>query len=353
MTRPIVTLFYSYKREERYDCLKQLQELVDKLKSSFQFHHLSDINVVRLGGNYRNFVRPAMRRADIIFLLLTPHYMEDVKHCLWERQDAIELSRQGRAVVIPVLGRDFNAWQEDDDFKMISVLPRDGRFSLKSLRPEDEWKDFLEPLQTTLRELTGWRDLGGSSRVGNANGQRAADVRLHEIRRLLRPSRQKNPQLAKMKLLIDGLDDDNIAIRKEVTNGLREVFRGLAPKDLERTLENFQAFQGLIRFINTLGPEDRLPVKIAARKIQERELRDRERVFSEGLVEILCWEPTVEDVELLLELFGRATPEFQKDILRALPAGPQLPRLIEGLTRDIRCRDVQRVAMTRAGEAPK
>jgi hypothetical protein len=70
-------------------------------------------------------------------------------------------------------------------------------------------------------------------------------------------------------------------------------------------------------------------------------------------VEILCCDPTVDDVDLLEKIFSRATPELQKDILRALPADPELPERLQRLDQCIHSMDVRRVARTRSGERSK
>jgi len=71
---PSVKLFYSYRREEKEDCLKRLQELVDKLKDSFQFQHQIDESIAPPGTYFRDEILQAMRKSDIIFLLLTREY---------------------------------------------------------------------------------------------------------------------------------------------------------------------------------------------------------------------------------------------------------------------------------------
>lgn len=351
---PSVKLFYSYRREEKEDCLKRLQELVDKLKDSFQFQHQIDESIAPPGTYFRDEILQAMRKSDIIFLLLTREYMMS-EECQWELRDAIELSRRRRVVVIPVLGRDdFDTWQNHENLGRMTWLPKERRFSIKTLHQRVESEYFLVPLQKALRDLTQRLDIYGPSRPSITNEQRDADARLEKIRSLLRRSRLRKLQPAEISLLIDALDDENLAIRKEVTKGLGIVFQTLDQRELERTLESPRTGKGLIRFLGTpLQPEERLRVKIAVRKIQERKLQDRECLFSEGLVEILCCEPKEKDVELLEKVFVRATPEFQKDILRALPASPELPVLVERLLRDIRCMDVRRFAITRTGEAPE
>jgi len=56
---PSVKLFYSYRREEKEDCLKRLQELVDKLKDSFQFQHQIDESIAPPGTYFRDEILQA------------------------------------------------------------------------------------------------------------------------------------------------------------------------------------------------------------------------------------------------------------------------------------------------------
>src|SRR5258708_2391792 len=120
--RKEIKLFYCYAHEDK-TLRDELEIHLSSLKRQYRLNNWYDRQILP-GEDWEQAIDKNLTTADLILLLISPHFM-DSDYCYGkEMQRALERHQAGTCRVIPILLRPTYSWEEAP-FGFIQLLPTD------------------------------------------------------------------------------------------------------------------------------------------------------------------------------------------------------------------------------------
>lgn len=138
----IFEIFFSYAHEDE-ELMNEVRRQLIVYERNGQILKWHD-RMIPAGSGWRNQIDNRLKRADIILLFMSPHFIES-RYCYEvEGQAALEQQNTGKAKVIPIILRPC-AWEETP-FGEIQALPTDAK-------PISQWQNCDEASLMTARSI--------------------------------------------------------------------------------------------------------------------------------------------------------------------------------------------------------
>jgi TIR domain-containing protein len=152
--RPI-RLFYSYAhKDERFR--DELDEHLALLRRERLIEPWHD-RMIGAGDDWRQAIETELETADVILLLISPHFVNS-EFCWGEELDrAMARHDRGEARVIPVLLRPMDDGWKKASFGKLQGRPKDGRPILKWRLRDEAYSDVVEGVRKAVEELHALR----------------------------------------------------------------------------------------------------------------------------------------------------------------------------------------------------
>jgi tetratricopeptide (TPR) repeat protein len=151
-------IFYCYARED--DALrKELEIHLSGLKRTYHLKHWHD-SEINPGEQWEQTINEHLDTADLIFVLISPHFLAS-EYCYGkEMQRALERSKQGTCRIVPILLRP-TLW-EDIPFSKLQLLPTDTRAITSWPDRYEAFHDVVTGISKVLKTLLAkrWYDKG-------------------------------------------------------------------------------------------------------------------------------------------------------------------------------------------------
>ena len=142
-SRQGIKLFYCYAREDK-DLRDQFEIHLSGLKRYYRLANWHDREILP-GQDWEQALDEQLNSANVIFLLISPHFMAS-DYCYGkEMQRALERHAEGSCLVMPILLRPTH-W-EGTPFGPLQLLPTDAR-------PVTRWPDRDDAFQDVVKEVS-------------------------------------------------------------------------------------------------------------------------------------------------------------------------------------------------------
>jgi len=225
--RQEIKLFYCYAHEDKA-LRDELQVNLAGLRRQYQLTNWYDREILP-GEKWEETIDKHLSTADVILLLISPHFV-DSDYCYGkEMQRALARHHAGNCCVIPILLRP--TYWEETPFSTIQMLPTD-------TRPITSWPDRYEAFHDVAR--------GISTAIKALLTSRAHKTKEQWL--------NEGTALYNLKRYAEALAAFNHAIRLHPNYALAYFYKGTALNDLKRYAEALATFNHAIR----LDPNDTL-----------------------------------------------------------------------------------------------
>jgi len=142
-SRQEIKLFYCYAHEDK-TLRDELQVSLAGLRRQYQLANWYDREILP-GEKWEEAIDKHLSTADVILLLISPHFV-DSDYCYGkEMQQALERHHAGNCCVIPILLRP--TYWEETPFSTIQMLPTDAR-------PVTSWSDRYEAFHDVAKGIS-------------------------------------------------------------------------------------------------------------------------------------------------------------------------------------------------------
>ena len=140
-----LNIFIAYSRADISYC-EELRKHLKILELSGEVNEVWYDGLIEVGSDWSNSIKDAMKKADIILLLISSDFIASEFCYQVEMKKAIELHEQKATVVVPVILRDC-LWHKTP-FGYLQALPQDGK-PINSA----EWENRDQPYREILDRL--------------------------------------------------------------------------------------------------------------------------------------------------------------------------------------------------------
>jgi formylglycine-generating enzyme required for sulfatase activity len=150
MAQKPIEVFFSYSRED-----KPLRDKLEIALSSLKRHGVISSwhdRQILAGEEWKEEIDHHIKTADVILLLISPHFIAS-EYCYdIELPDAMARHDSGEACVVPILLRPVLAWKKFS-FAKLQVYPSDGKPITKWTDEDDAFLDVAEGIQQAVEQL--------------------------------------------------------------------------------------------------------------------------------------------------------------------------------------------------------
>ena len=144
-----IELFYCYAREDKA-LRDQLETYLKVLTRQYGLIHWSDREILP-GEQWEQEIHAHLNKADIILLLISPHFVAS-DYCYGkEMQQALKRHREGTCRVIPILLRP--TYWEDTPFNNIQMLPTDAKPITGCPDRDEAFHDVVKGINISIKAL--------------------------------------------------------------------------------------------------------------------------------------------------------------------------------------------------------
>lgn len=237
-----IKLFYCYAREDKA-LREELEIHLSGLKRQYHLINWSDQEIIP-GENWEQAINTHLDTADVILLLISPHFMASDYCYGTEMQRALERHLTGVCCVIPILIRPTYYWEEAP-FSSIQMLPTDARPITRWPDRDEAFHDVAKGISASIKAWLAFRN-SGEEKHEKAK-EKPTRVKQHNPDRLHRGER--TPEEAYYRPILTAIDElGGSAKMNDVLERVEQIMRNiLKPPDYER----LGSGTGMLRWRNT------------------------------------------------------------------------------------------------------
>ena len=175
----MINLFFSYAHEDE-DLRNELEVHLAMLKRSGLVNSWHDRRI-RAGSDLDREVSEHLETADVVLLLLSPHFLASDYCYETEARRAMQRHEEGNAVVIPVILQPCD-WL-NSPFRKLRATPKDGKPVAKYPNINDAFLEVTQAIRTAATSLgksdeTARNGLRSVSHTASEPGARSSNLRL-------------------------------------------------------------------------------------------------------------------------------------------------------------------------------